>query len=80
MAQLQLPHLGKERDVPGIGAGKPTLDVIDAKLVQPFGDQELVGDGKGNPLPLGTVAKGGIVDLELGCFHKKSPGGHGPGH
>ena len=41
-AQLELANVFKERGVLGIGEGEAAFDVIDAELVEPLRDQQLV--------------------------------------
>ena len=45
------------------------LDEPDTELVQPPRDGELVGHGQGQALLLGTVAQGGVVDMERVVGH-----------
>ena len=55
---------GEELDVLGVGAGPAALDEGHAELVEPAGDPQLVLDREADPLPLGAVAEGGVVDLD----------------
>jgi hypothetical protein len=45
------------------------LNEPDTELVQPPRDGKLVGHGQGQALLLGTVAQGGVVDMELVVGH-----------
>ena len=51
MPQIELARLGEERDVARIGARESALDVVDAELVEPLDDEQLVGDGEAEPSP-----------------------------
>ena len=54
----------EELGVLGVGARPAALDVAHAELVEVAGDRQLVGDGEVEPLLLGAVAQGGVVDVE----------------
>ena len=54
---------GEELVVFGVGARPAPLDVRDPETIELLGDTELVVDGERDPLQLGAVAQGGVVDL-----------------
>ena len=58
-------RFGEELDVLRIGAGPAALDVVHAKGIEPFGDAQLVGDGKRDAVPLRAVAQRRVVDFDL---------------
>src|SRR5690625_7610272 len=68
-------ELGVTRSCPG----PTTLDVGHAELVEQTGDRELVGDRQGQPLLLGTIAQGGVVEVEAVDGHRLLVGGSGCG-
>ena len=43
VVEFQLPHLVEKGDVARVGAGEAALDVVDAELVEPLGDEQFVG-------------------------------------
>jgi hypothetical protein len=53
----------KELKVLGIGSGPPSLDIMDAQFIQLLGNPYLVLHGEGDILCLGSISKGGIVNL-----------------
>ena len=53
----------KERGVARVGSRPSALDVVDAEIVEPLGDLQLVGDGERNVFGLASVAQSGVVDL-----------------
>ena len=53
-------------EVLGVRKRVAALDEIDAELVEPAGEEELVLQGEVHALALAAVAKGGVVD---GYFH-----------
>ena len=59
----------EELGVLGDRAGPAALDEADAELVQAPRDGQLVGDGQGQALLLGTVAQRGVVDVETVVGH-----------
>ena len=60
---------GKELVVFGQRSRPTAFDISHAKLIKQRGDAELVADRERNPLLLGPVAQGGVIDFEVG--HKK---------
>ena len=48
----------------GVGAGEPGLDEVQAELVEPMGDAQLLPGRQGHALPLHPVAQGGVVELD----------------
>ncbi|GAA4311490.1 hypothetical protein GCM10023162_17070 [Klenkia terrae] len=66
--QLQLgAGPGEELGVLGQRPGPPALDVGDPDVVEQPGDGELVGHRVRDALALGTVAQGGVEDLDDGA-------------
>src|SRR5207249_2497153 len=47
-----------------IGAGPPALDVVDAEVVEPLGDAQLVLEREGDVLRLRAVAQRRVVELD----------------
>jgi len=68
----------EEPGVLGNGAGPAALDETDAELVQASRDGQLVRDGQGQALLLGTVAQRGVVDVETVVEHWSQPFCLGP--
>src|SRR6266700_2107506 len=64
MFQAEIFGFLKKCDVPRIRAWKSALDVVDAKLVESFGDEQLVGDRAANALALRAVTQRGVVDFD----------------
>ena len=65
--ELELPlGPGEELGVLGVGPRPATLDESHPEVVDLPCDRELVRDGEVEPLLLGTVAQGGVVDVEVG--------------
>ena len=65
--QVQRLHLLEESEVLRVRRIRPaSLDVVHAEVVEPLGDLQLVLQGIGDPLRLGPVPQGGIVDLYRG--------------
>ena len=54
----------EELGVLRVGARPATFDVADPEPVELAGDRQLVGDGQVEPLLLGAVAQGRVVDVE----------------
>src|SRR5690606_36661101 len=69
--ELQLAGLVEEGDVAGIRSRKAALDVVDAECIEPLRDQQLVGHGEADPLPLRSVAEGGVVNLHCSGVHDR---------
>ena len=57
MLELEFPCLREEGDVAGIRAGESAFDVVDSELVEPFGDQQLVGNREADSLALRAVTE-----------------------
>src|SRR5690348_10007456 len=55
----------EEGDILGIRAGPAALYVVDAQRIEPFGDAQLVAQAQIDPLALGAIAQGRVVDLDL---------------
>ncbi len=72
--ELQLFGLGEEGDVAGVGAGEAALDVVHPEGVELLRDEQFVGHGEADALPLGAIAEGGVVDFN-GVAHGKVGGG-----
>ncbi len=53
----------EELDVFRVAAGPAALDVVDAELIEPLGDAQLVEDGKRDAQTLAPIAQGRVVDL-----------------
>ncbi len=54
----------EELDVLRIAARPAALDVVDAELIKPLGDAQLVEDGERDAEALAAVAQGRIVDVD----------------
>ncbi len=67
MLKLDFLGSGEEFDVPRIGSGPASLDIIHAKALELSGNAQLVIDREMDPLPLRAVAEGGIVDFDGAC-------------
>ena len=68
MAQVELgPGALEELGVLRVGAGPAALDEVDPEIVEQPGDGELVRHREVEPLLLGAVAQGGVVDVQR--FH-----------
>ena len=57
---------GEELDVLRVGTRPTPFDVLDSEDIELLGDAQLVLDGRGHPLDLEAVAKGGVEDLDRG--------------
>ena len=55
----------KVLDIPGIGTGPSSFDVVNAQLIKLLRDPQLVFNGEGDILRLGSIPQGSIVDLYL---------------
>ena len=62
-----LPHPPEELGVLGVGAGPAALDVVHAEPVEGAGDLHLVLHREREPLALGAVAEGGVVEPDRGA-------------
>jgi hypothetical protein len=69
--QLELPHVAEERGVLRVAQREPALDVVHAQLVQLLRDQQLVLERQVEPLALGPVPQGRVVDLD--AAHARVP-------
>ena len=68
VAQVELgPGALEELGVLRVRTGPPALDEVDPEIVEQPGDGELVGHREVEPLLLGAVAQGGVVDVQR--FH-----------
>jgi len=56
--------LVKKLDIPRVGTGPSSFDVMDTQFIQLPNNPNLVLYREGNVLSLGTIPEGGIVDLE----------------
>ena len=63
-SQRQLADFLEILEVLGIGQRIAALDEIDAQLVEPLGDVQLVLQGEVDALALAAVAQGGVVDVD----------------
>ena len=71
LPKIELPGLGKEGKILGIGTGPPSLDDIHAEGCQLFGDTDLIEQAERDPLTLRSITQGGVVkgNGDLG-FHR----------
>ena len=65
VAQLEFLHLGEKGRVALVGPRPSAFDVVEAELVEPGRDRELVIDGERNVLGLASVAQRGVVELDF---------------
>src|SRR6202042_1629845 len=71
---IELWLLGKEFGVGGIGAGIAALDIVDAEIVEHFGDQLLVAQREVDAIGLRPVAQRGVEQIEAFAAHVGAPG------
>ena len=64
----------EELIVLGIRSRPASFDVGDSKTVEKTGDLELVSGRQRNPLLLGAVAEGGVIDFDWAGTHSSAPG------
>jgi len=62
--EVQPPHPLEILRVLRVREWVAALDEVDARLVEPAGDRQLVFQGKVDPFPLAAVAKRGVVDFD----------------
>jgi hypothetical protein len=70
-APTEFSGFGKKIPILVVGTGPTALHVVKSVGCEPFGEAEFVGKGEVDAFALGTIAKGGVVDGEMGA------GGHG---
>src|SRR5262249_46479772 len=78
VAQGELAHLLEVLEVFRVGERIAPLDEIDAQLIEPAGDEQLVLEGKVDALPLAAVAERRVVNLDA-CHGAPGPGKTGTG-
>src|SRR5262249_59710909 len=62
VAEAQVPDLTEVLVVLGVGQRVAALDEVDAEVVEPLGDEELVLEREVDALALAAVPQGGVVD------------------
>src|SRR6188472_1350887 len=70
MGELEIATALEEFGVLRVGAGPAALDEGHPEAVEPLGDAQLVVAAERDPLALGSVAQGGVVELDVnGWLH-----------
>ena len=67
--RVELALLGEQLGIGRIGARIAALDVIDAEIVEHFGDRELVAEGEIDAVGLRAVAQRGVKEIEPFAGH-----------
>src|ERR1700722_1714962 len=65
MAELEPFNLFEEGGVALVRAGPSALDIVDAQIIETFGNLELVVDRKRNVLALASIAQGRVINLNF---------------
>src|SRR5439155_19673046 len=82
MLQRQLADFLEILEILRVRQRVTALDEIDAQLIQPLGDEQLVLKGEVDAFPLAAVAERGVVDRDAGHFlspNKKALKPNAPG-